>query len=60
MEVSTMGGWDIAVVDTATGERSAGYDVGADLPEHAAFAGDLLVVLGGDFKARVLTVPELA
>ncbi|MBO3735418.1 Hsp70 family protein [Glycomyces niveus] len=60
MEVSTMGGWDVVVIDTATGERSAGYDVGADLPEHAAFAGDLLVVLGGDLKARVLTVPELA
>lgn len=60
MQVSTMGGWDIAVFDTATGERSAGYDIGADLPAHASFAGDLLVVLGGDFKARVLTVPDLA
>ncbi|MFG3343132.1 Hsp70 family protein [Glycomyces sp. NPDC048151] len=60
MEVSTMGGWDVAVVDTATGERSAGADVGADLPEHAALAGNLLVVLGGDMKARVFTVPELS
>ncbi|WP_205328347.1 Hsp70 family protein [Glycomyces sp. YM15] len=59
MKVSTMGGWDVAVVDTATGSWSAGHAVGADLPEHASFAGDLLVVLGGDMKARVFTVPEL-
>jgi outer membrane protein assembly factor BamB len=60
MEVSTPGGWDVAVVDTATGARSAGLTVGADLPEHASFAGDLLVVLGGDKTARVLTVPDFA
>jgi molecular chaperone HscA len=59
MEVSTMGGWDVAVVDTATGEQTAGQTVGADLPEHASFAGNLLVVLGGDMQARVFTVPDL-
>ncbi|MEV3939234.1 Hsp70 family protein [Glycomyces sp. NPDC049804] len=59
MEVSTMGGWDVAVVDTATGEQTAGQSVGADLPEHASFAGNLLVVLGGDMQARVFTVPDL-
>jgi outer membrane protein assembly factor BamB len=53
-------GFEVAVLDLATGQTSAGVDVGPDLAEHAFLAGDLLVVLTGDKRALVYTVPDLA
>ncbi|MEU5157591.1 Hsp70 family protein [Glycomyces sp. NPDC021274] len=51
--------FQISVLDMADGARSATVDVGDGVPEQAALAGNLLVVLTGDYNAMVLTVPEL-
>lgn len=51
--------FQVSVLAMADGARSATVDVGDGVPEHAALAGNLLVVLTGDFNAMVLTVPEL-
>jgi outer membrane protein assembly factor BamB len=53
-------GFEVAVLDMATGESSAAVDVGPDLAEHAFLAGDLFVVLTGDKRVLVYTVPDLA
>jgi molecular chaperone HscA len=50
----------VSVLDMATGEETAAVDVGDGVPEHAALAGDLLVVLTADFEAMVFTIPDLA
>ncbi|MFC3496046.1 Hsp70 family protein [Glycomyces rhizosphaerae] len=59
MDGSDMGGWEVSVLDMATGKTSAAADVGADLAEHASLSGDLLAVLTGDNRALVFTVPAL-
>jgi outer membrane protein assembly factor BamB len=52
-------GFEVSVLDMATGTTTAGQAVGADVPEHASLAGDLLVVLTGDMRAIVYTIPAL-
>lgn len=52
-------GFEVSVLDMANGATSAGSSVGPDVPEHASLAGDLLVVLTGDKRAQVYTIPAL-
>lgn len=52
-------GFEVSVLDMATGTTTAGQTVGPDVPEHASLAGDLLVVLTGDMRAIVYTIPDL-
>nr|WP_255672814.1 Hsp70 family protein [Glycomyces amatae] len=59
MVASGTDGWHAAVVDMATGARTAPALIGPDLPEHASIAGDLCVVLSKDLRALVYTVPGL-
>ncbi|MDA1362853.1 Hsp70 family protein [Glycomyces luteolus] len=59
MDGSYIGGWEVSVVDMATGKASAGADIGADLAEHASLSGDLLAVLTGDNRALVFSIPAL-
>lgn len=59
MDGSHMGGWEVSVLDMATGKTSAAADVGVDLVEHASLSGDLLIILTGDNRALVFTVPAL-
>lgn len=52
-------GWHVAVMDLATGAQTASAAVGSAPPEHASISGELCVVLTGDMRAQVYTVPEL-
>ena len=60
VEKSTMSGWSVSVMDMTTGTQSAAADTGSELPEHAALAENLLVVLTGDNRALVYTIPDLS
>ncbi|GAA2143782.1 hypothetical protein GALLR39Z86_00900 [Glycomyces algeriensis] len=59
MDGSHMGGWEVSVLDMATGKATATADVGADLVEHASLSGDLLAILSGGNNAMVFTVPDM-
>lgn len=51
--------WEVSVLDMATGKTTAPAEIGPDLAEHASLFGDLLVVLTGDKRVLVYTVPDL-
>ncbi|SDE21336.1 PQQ-binding-like beta-propeller repeat protein [Glycomyces harbinensis] len=59
LETSDADGWSVSIMDMDTRTQTAPASAGADVPEHVSLFGDLVVVLGGDWKARVYIVPDV-